>query len=121
MAFVPRRQRPIGPASRPRVVLAIGQRAFVHAPSDASGMVSLTDDHGVRRDGALRDGTAVEIIGWRPRGSNGTRYRVCDRSDGSDGWLAAEELRSTESRPAPDPDAPPRPSDPYGRRFGGAY
>ena len=120
MAFVPSRQRRIGPAKRPSVVLAVGQRAFVNAPSDASGMVLLTDDHGVRSDGALRDGAEVEIVGWRPRGASGTRYRVCDRSGGSNGWLAAEELRTTASRPTAEGVAPPSSTDPHGRPFGSA-
>jgi hypothetical protein len=102
-------------------VLAVGRRAFVNAPSDASGTVLLTDDHGARSDSALRDGTEVEITGWRPRGANGTRYRVCDRSGGSDGWIAAEELRTTATRPPSDGATPPPATDPRGRRFGSAF
>ena len=120
MAFVPSRQRPIGPARQSRVVLAVGQRAFVNAPSDAARPVLLTDDHGVRSERVLRDGTEVEIIGWRPRGASGTRYRVCDHSDGSDGWVAAEELRTTASRSTSDAVTPPPATDPHGRPFGSA-
>lgn len=119
MAFVPSRQRPARPAGPARVVLAVGQRAFVHSAADVARTVFLTNDRGIPGDRALRDGTEVEILGWRPRGSNGTRYRVCDRAVGTDGWLAAEELRTTASRPQPDPPATtPPPSDPFGRRFG---
>jgi len=125
MAFVPSRPRPgprpVRPAGQSRVVLAVGQRAFVNAPSDATGMVLLTDDHGVGGDSALRDGMEVEIIGWRPRGASGTRYRVCDRSSGSDGWLAAEELRTTTSRPTSVDDVPPSGTHPQGRRFGSPW
>jgi hypothetical protein len=120
MGFVPSRQRHIVHAGPARIVLAVGQRAFVHSPADVARTVLLTNERGIPGDCALRDGTEVEIVGWRPRGQSGTRYRVCDRADGSDGWLAAEELRTTASRPEPDPAVtPPRPSgDPYGRRFG---
>lgn len=117
MAFVPSRQRRIVPSAHSQVVLAVGQRAFVNAPSDSVRLVLLTDDHGLRSDSALRDGTEVEIVGWRPRGASGTRYRVCDRSGGSDGWLAAEELRTSASRPASDAAAPSA-TDPHGRPFG---
>ena len=119
MAFVSSRQRTIAPAGQSRVVLAVGQRAFVNAPSEAAKLVLLTNDQGVRGDSALRDGTEVEIIGWRPRGARGTRYRVCDRSCGSDGWVAAEELRTTASRPASEAAAPSSATDPHGGRFGG--
>jgi hypothetical protein len=119
MGFVPSRQRPVANAGPPRVVLAVGQRAFVHSPTDVTRGVPLTNDNGIPGDCALLDGTEVEILGWRPRGKSGTRYRVCDRSVGSDGWLAADELRTTASRPKPDPSVPrPTPPDPFGRRFG---
>ncbi len=108
----------MGSVAQPQVVLAVGRRAFVNAPSDAAKPVLLTDDHGVRSDSALRDGTEVEIVGWRPRGVSGTRYRVCDRSGGSDGWLAAEELRTSAIRPPADAPAPAA-TDSQGRRFGG--
>jgi hypothetical protein len=117
MAFIRPRQRPAGPAAKSRVVLAVGQRAFVNALPDALRPVVLTDDHGHPGDGTLRDGTEVEIVGWRPRGAKGTRYRVRDRSGGSDGWLEAEELRTTPSRPTPEPAGPP-PTALQGRRFG---
>ena len=120
MPFVRLRQRPNGPGGQSQVVFAVGQRAFVNAPSDTVTRVLLTDDRGIPGDSALHDGTEVEIVGWRPRGAAGTRYRVCDRSGGSDGWLAAEQLRTTASRPTPDPAAPPPPPDPQGRRFGSA-
>jgi hypothetical protein len=87
------------------VILAIGQRAFINRPGDAALMVSLTDERGVPA-ATLSDGVEVEIIAWRPRGSTGTRYRVRNHSDGSDGWRAAEELRTTALRPpAPEPIA----------------
>ena len=53
--------------------------------------------------------------------SSGTRYRVCDRSSGSDGWLAAEELRTTTSRPTSVDDVPPSGTHPQGRRFGSPW
>jgi hypothetical protein len=119
MGFIPSRTRHAPRVERPRLVLAVGQRAFVQSPPNVSYGVLLTDDHGNPGAVALRDGTEVEVLAWRPRGSTGTRYRVCDRSDGADGWLAAEELRATAVRttPEPPPAAPP-PSDGFGRRFG---
>lgn len=117
MTFVPARPRLGRPSGEPRVVLAVGQRAFVHCPVDPSRPVFLTDEHGAAATTGLRDGTEVEVLAWRPRGSAGTRYRVCNRSAGTDGWLAAQELRTTAIRPvaepapasAPHPDATRRP------------
>jgi len=109
-----------------QVVLAVGQRVFINPPGDMSRLVSLTDERGVPAAGALRDGAEVEIIAWRPRGSTGTRYRVRNNSDGSDGWLAADELRATAIRPvSAAPTAPEAPSStgyngagrPFGSRF----
>jgi hypothetical protein len=100
-------------------VLAVGQRVFVNTPPNVGYGVLLTDDHGIPGAVALRDGTEVEVLAWRPRGSAGTRYRVCDRSDGADGWLAAEELRATAIRTTPEPPpAPVIPQSGFGRRFG---
>jgi hypothetical protein len=102
----------------PRVVLAVGQRVFVHGAS-AGGMVVLTDTNGVSPLAGLADGTEVEVLAWRPRGSAGTRYRVCDRVAGADGWLAADQLRVTAARPVSEPSAPPAPvADPVARPFG---
>jgi hypothetical protein len=89
-------------APRPKqVVLAVGQRAFVHHPGDGPYPVAMTDEHGLPAPAALRDGDEVEILAWRPRGSTGTRYRVRRHTDGAHGWLAATELRRTAVRPAP--------------------
>jgi hypothetical protein len=118
MAFVPSRQRSVRPASKPRIVLAVGQRAFVHSPIDTSRVVLLTDDHGNPEGTGLTDGTEVEVLAWRPRGSNGTRYRVCRRIEGTDGWLAAEELRTTAIRATPEPRPVTEPHSGFGRPFG---
>jgi hypothetical protein len=63
------------------------------------------DERGTTTAGGLGDGTEVEVLAWRPRGSAGTRYRVRARENGSDGWLGADELRKTAVRPAPTPMA----------------
>jgi hypothetical protein len=118
MAFVPSRQRSARPPSKPRIVLAVGQRAFVHSPADTSRPVLLTDDHGIPGMTGLADGTEVEVLAWRPRGSNGTRYRVCHRIEGTDGWLAAEELRTTAIRATPEPRPVTEPHTGFGRPFG---
>ena len=103
MSFVPARKRSTQGPRAPRVVLAVGQRVFVHGLSDGGRPVLMTDEHGIPVTAGLRDGVEVEVLAWRPRGSAGTRYRVCDRADGIDGWLAADELRTTAMRPIPDP------------------
>ena len=100
MAFVPSRSRTVGAPRPPRIVLAVGQRVFINRLGDATRPVPLTDERGVPAATMLRDGDEVEIIAWRPRGSNGTRYRVRSHPAGADGWLAAEELRATAIRPA---------------------
>ncbi|HXJ35514.1 MAG TPA: hypothetical protein VMS22_15885 [Candidatus Eisenbacteria bacterium] len=102
MAFIPSRQRPVGRPRDTRPVLAVGQRVFVHSPSDRP-IVVLMDERGVTPGGGLGDGAEVEVLAWRPRGSAGTRYRVRARENGSDGWLGADELRTTAARPAPQP------------------
>ena len=100
MTFESSRQRGVVSRRATQVVLAVGQRAFVHHPSDGPYPVAMTDDQGLPAAGALRDGDEVEILAWRPRGSTGTRYRV-RHADGAHGWLAANELRRTAVRPAP--------------------
>jgi hypothetical protein len=110
------------PPREPRIVLAVGQRVFVHGPIDVNQLVPLTDENGIPATASLRDGTEVEVLAWRPRGSAGTRYRICDRADGADGWLGADELRKTAVRPAPALPPPPAAPSPYspsaGRPFG---
>jgi len=92
----------VSPRATP-MILAVGQRAFVHHPGDSPYPVAMTDDQGVPAAAAMRDGDEVEILAWRPRGSTGTRYRVRRHTDGAHGWLAATELRRTAVRPAPSP------------------
>jgi len=93
----------------PRIVLAVGQRAFVNHPSDGPYAVAMTDEQGLPA-ASLRDGDEVEILAWRPRGSTGTRYRVRRPADGANGWLAAAELRRTAVRSAPSAPSPSEPS-----------
>ena len=121
MAFIRSRQR-VAPRQRPvQVVLAVGQRVFIHRHDDPSRAVTLTDEHGTPAAAYLRDGAEVEIVAWRPRGATGTRYRVRHHSDGSDGWLAADELRTTAVRPAPvEPIAAPQSPSPSSGGYHGA-
>jgi hypothetical protein len=109
-------------------VFAVGHAAYV----DCSGYgVTLTDDAGKTALASVSDGAEVEILGWRPRGADGTRYRVRAARSGLEGWLAATNLRgSPVAVPAavPAPAAPPTPetqtrtrtAEPRagGRRFG---
>lgn len=95
MARFPTRNR-----STPRppraIVLAIGQRVFVNCPGNRAGTVPLEDESGkVRSAVHLADGAEVEVVAWQPRGATDTRYRVRRRSDGADGWLSCENLRTT--------------------------
>jgi len=118
MSFIRSRSRPARPVGPPRAVLAVGRRVFVHATPDAARLVSLTNEHGIPGAAVLRDGTEVEVLAWRPRGSAGTRYRVCARPDGTDGWLAADELRTTAVRVVAQPAPEPEPAPGLGRPFG---
>jgi hypothetical protein len=105
MGFGSSRSRIAGTPPASRVVLAVGRRVFINRPG-TTGPVSLTDEHGIPAATVLSDGDEVEIVAWRPRGASGTRYRVRSRPSGADGWLGAEELRATASRPIPEPSAP---------------
>ena len=81
-------------------VFAIGRRVFVASPTAHVPGVTLTDDTGATACGKLRDGTEVEIVAWRPRGSQGTRYLVRSPSKGIEGWLGAGDLRGSKARAA---------------------
>jgi hypothetical protein len=76
-------------------VIAIGQRVFVNcAASGDSGMLFLGDESGKTiSTQRVTDGLEVEVIAWRPRGTNETRYRIKVLSTGADGWLSADNLR----------------------------
>jgi hypothetical protein len=108
-------------------VFAVGRRVYVACAGDRLAHVALTDDAGADARSRLADGTEVEILAWRPRGSNGTRYRVRATREGLEGWIAGNNLRSTlvaVSAPSePPPTATgsaPRVTDSgdAGRRFG---
>jgi hypothetical protein len=118
MSFFRSRPRSGPIAARPRFVLAVGQRAFVHSPAQQSHVVFLTNEHGIPGDTVLRDGSEIEVVAWRPRGLDGTRYRIRGCADGADGWLAAEELRTTAAPATPDEHAATAPAA-AGRPFGG--
>lgn len=75
-------------------VFAVGRRVFVACPGARVAGVTLTDDSGATPCGSLRDGAEVEIVAWRPLGSQGTRYRVRS-SRGIEGWLGVADLRSS--------------------------
>ncbi len=93
------RKRLVRPTAKVSVVLAVGRHVFVNRSLDASPVL-FTDEHGnYSATVGLRDGAEVEVLAWRPRGSAGTRYRVRNQADGADGWLGADELRTTAIRP----------------------
>jgi hypothetical protein len=116
------------PARRHVSVFAVGRRVYVACAGDRLVHVALTDHAGANVVTRLSDGTEVEILAWRPRGSDGTRYRVRSTCDGLEGWLAVDNLRSTPCAVAV-PIEPPRTttgsaplgateSGDSGRRFG---
>jgi hypothetical protein len=76
-------------------VFAVGRRVYVACAGDRLAHVALTDDAGADARTLLADGTEVEILAWRPRGSHGTRNRVRSTRNGLEGWLAVDNLRST--------------------------
>ena len=57
-------------------IFAVGRRVYVAGSGALDGRVALTDDAGENAVATVADGTEVEILAWRPRGSAGTRYRV---------------------------------------------
>jgi len=107
-------------------VFAIGRRVYVACAGDGPAHVALTDDAGADARTHLTDGTEVEILAWRPRKFDGTRYRVRVTREGFEGWLAGDNLRGTPaaiSAPMEPPaarESGPRAMDPRdaGRRFG---
>ena len=114
------------PLIRPRAsVFAVGRRVYVACAGDGPAHVTLMDDVGAART-RLTDSTEVEILAWRPRKFDGTRYRVRVTPEGFEGWLAGDNLRSTPVAISAPMEAPaatesvPRAMDPgdAGRRFG---
>jgi hypothetical protein len=90
------RARSVPPSPRRALpVIAIGQRVFVNCPeSSGSETLFLGDETGkVISAQRVADGLEVEVIAWRPRGANETRYRIRVPSTGADGWLPADNLR----------------------------
>jgi hypothetical protein len=60
--------------------------------------VTLTDEAGDKSIGSLKRGTQVEIVAWRPLGSNGTRYQVRSPLTGVEGWLGVGNICGVDSR-----------------------
>jgi len=97
-------QRPFFPQPPARTrgggsVLAVGRRVLVSCPGGATGRATLTDAKGTTPLATLPHGTEVEILGWQPRGANGTRYSIRSSESGVEGWVGGESLRA----PAPPP------------------
>jgi hypothetical protein len=87
--------RPKSPGRRQGSVFAVGRRVYVACSGAPSGDVTLTDAAGGDPLSHLVDGTEVEILAWRPRGSDGTRYCVRAIHNGLVGWLPVDNLRNT--------------------------
>ncbi len=118
MSFQP--SRPPVQRAAPRSagpVLSVGRRVFVNSPGGPGKTVELTDDAGCS-SAVLTDGTEVEIVAWRPRGSTGTRYRVQGTDGGIEGWLGIENLRPGLSVAPPPISAPSTGAKPASPRPG---
>ena len=103
------RKRAVRPVAKVPVVLAVGRHVFVNGSLDPSRSVVFTDEYGkcpttVR----LQDGAEVEVLAWRPGVSAGTRYRVRNQANGADGWLGANDLRTTAIRLPAEPALRPQ-------------
>ena len=120
MAF-PSSRRSISRPPRLTLVLAVGQRVFVHSLDSPTRPVALGDETGILSGEHVIDGLEVEVMAWRPRGPTDTRYRV-RTPGGVDGWLAAGNLRKS-LVPPPAPSSPTSaqmavPAGGNGRPFG---
>ena len=105
----PYRKRAVRPAVKVPVVLAVGRHVFVNGSLDPSRAVVFTDEYGkIPTTTRLQDGAEVEVLAWRPRGSAGPRYRVRNQANGADGWLGANELRTTANRLPAEPALRPQ-------------
>ena len=129
---MPFSRAPTRAPARPRVrvnVFAVGRRVYIAGAGVRSTCVTLTDD-GDRPLASVTDGAEVTVVAWRPGWAGSTRYCVRVTDSGLEGWLLADDLRSTKAAiPSPPPAAPPpaaaRPtaaraagSETSGRRFG---
>jgi hypothetical protein len=104
-----RRFRATPPVRRQVSVFAVGRRVYVACSEDHPAPVTLTDAAGTDALTRVADGTEVEILAWRPRGSDGTRYCVRSTCSGVMGWLPVDNLRNTRAAipvPAEAPSVP---------------
>jgi|SRR5215813_7053784 len=100
------RRAPLPVAVRPSV-FAVGRRVYVTCSGNELSGAILTDEAGNIPLANLKDGTEVTVLGWRPSGSTGARYRVRTVGSDVDGWLPVENLRSTEIRMSSSGEATP--------------
>jgi hypothetical protein len=114
----------VPPPPRTRsAVFAIGRHVWVACAPDGASAATLMDDTGRVTVAALRDGTEVSIVAWRPGWAGGTRYKVRATATGTEGWLGVANLRGTEVAPPavaakdPAPATAPAARD-RGHRFG---
>jgi len=75
-------------------VFAVGRRVRVAGSSENAAGVTLMDETGTTAIGKLSGGSEVEILAWRPRGAEGTRYRVRATRNALEGWLGVASLSS---------------------------
>jgi hypothetical protein len=96
VSYFSRGSKSAAPTLRMRVpVFAVGQTVYVAGIAGSRARVPLTDDAGTLPLANLGDGTAVSILGWRPRSATSARYQVRATVTGVEGWLSVENLRRT--------------------------
>jgi hypothetical protein len=84
-------------APRDAFVFAVGRRVYINCSGSFAGSIALTDEAGASEVANVTDGTEVDILAWRPRGSSGTRYRVRSTGNDLEGWIAAGNQRGAQS------------------------
>ena len=88
-------------ARRVKLVFAVGAHGYANG-ANGERAIPLTDARGAKIPTTLSDGAEVEVLGWKPGGLGGARYRVRVIADKTEGWLSGTHLRSTvtgEGRP----------------------
>ena len=95
------KQRAAGePPLKNQLILAVGWRAFVNAPASLRERIITMGADGDAAANTLADGDEVEILGWRPRMTDGTRYQIRRLSDGREWWIGVSFLRKARVRAA---------------------
>ena len=91
---------PAESSPKDQLLVPVGWHAFVNGPQEQrEGILTMSGD-GQNAPNNLADGEEVEILSWRPRMRDGTRYQIRRLSDKGEWWIAAAFLRKTPARAA---------------------